>query len=102
MPEVGTKVREGGDDVEVGTTYVITNVEDVTTEVKAYRGIRVVLEDTHKNEGTVMLWERPITSPRSKLGAFITLLGSNTDKWVAKKILFKDWREGARLIELVK
>jgi len=99
MPKIGTKVREGGDDVEIGRKYEIVNVEEVTTEVSFYRGIRVSLQDEKKNEGTVMLWMRPVTTPKSKLGAFIKLLGEDTDKWIGKKIIFKDWRQGARLVE---
>lgn len=102
MPELGTKVREGGDDIEVGVKYHIDNIEEVTTEVKAFSGVRVMLVDEKKNEGSVMLWRRPVTSQESKLGAFITLLGSNTDKWLGKFIIFKDWRQGARLVELAK
>lgn len=101
MPEVGTKVREGGDDVEIGKEYEITNVEDVTTEVSFYKGLRVQLLTKKAEEGSIMLWSRPITSPKSKLGAFITLLGSDTDKWLHKKIKIVDWRQGARIIELV-
>ncbi|MBU2249571.1 MAG: hypothetical protein KKD77_22685 [Gammaproteobacteria bacterium] len=102
MPEIGTKVREGGDDVEIGVEYHIDNVEIVTTDVKAFAGIRVVLVDKKKDTRSVMLWQRPVTSPESKLGAFISLLGSNTDKWLGHKIIFRDWRQGARLVELAK
>lgn len=102
MPEIETKVRQGGDDVEVGKEYEILNVEQVTTEVAFYKGWRVSLLTKKAEEGSVMLWERPVTSPDSKLGAFITLLGGNTDKWLHKWIKFVDWRQGARLIELVK
>ncbi|GAI07226.1 unnamed protein product [marine sediment metagenome] len=49
-----------------------------------------------------MLWSRPVTTPKSKLGAFITLLSSNTDKWLNKRICFIDWRQGARVVELAK
>jgi len=102
MPEIGTKVREGGDDVEVGKAYEITNVETVETEVRSFAGVRVTLLTKKAEEGNVMLWKRPVTSPESKLGAFITLLGSNTDTWLNKWIIFKDWRQGARLVELAK
>jgi len=102
MPEVGTKVREGGDDVEIGKEYEIINVEDVVTEVQTYKGLRVELLTKKAEEGSVMAWWRPVTTPRSKLGAFIKLLGSNTDDWLHKRIKFVDWRVGARNIELVK
>lgn len=102
MPDIGTEVREGADNVQIGVVYHIDNVEDLTTEVSFYTGIRVSLIDAKKNSGNVMLWKRPVTTPKSKLGAFIKLLGDNTDKWLGQKIIFKDWRQGARLVELAK
>lgn len=102
MPKVGTEVREGVDQVEIGVVYHIDNVEGVTTEISAYTGIRVSLMSDKKGEGNIMLWKRPVTTPKSKLGAFIKLLGDNTDSWLGKKIIFKDWRVGARLVELAK
>ncbi|MBA7567280.1 hypothetical protein ES708_08989 [subsurface metagenome] len=100
MPEVGTEVREGADDVEIGKAYEITNVEEVTTDVSAFTGIRVSLLTKKSLEGVVMLWKRPITGKGSKLGSFITLLGSNTDNWLHKWVKFVDWKQGARLIEI--
>lgn len=102
MPKVGTKVQEGADDVRIGMPYTILTAEVVQTEKAAYNGIRVGLVDKNKDDGSVMLWHRAVTSPRSKLGAFITLLGDDTDKWLGQKIVFKDWQEGARVIELAK
>ncbi|GAI52674.1 unnamed protein product [marine sediment metagenome] len=102
MPKIGTKVLEGADDVRIGVVYTILMVEEVETDVAKYHGLRVGLIDKDKDEGSVMLWQRPITSPRSKLGSFLTLLENDTDKWTGKKIIFKDWRPGARLVELVK
>jgi len=101
-PELDVKVREGGDDIIIGTTYEIVNVENVVTEVSAYNGVRVQLMSKKAEEGNVMLWKRPITTPKSKLGAFIELLGLNTDEWLHKWIVFTDWRAGARIIELAK
>ena len=101
MPEIGTDVREGADEVEIGQVYEITNIEDVTTDVSAFTGIRVSLLTKKGLEGVVMLWKRPVTGKGSKLGSFITLLGSNTDKWLHKFIKFIDWKQGARIIELV-
>jgi len=102
VPELDVKVREGGDDIQIGVPYEIVNVEDVTTEVSSYRGVRVQLMSKKAEEGNVMAWKRPVTSPSSKLGALMELLGSNTDKWLHKWIVFKDWRQGARLVELAK
>jgi hypothetical protein len=102
MPETGTQVRESGDDVVIGEKYEITNVELITTDVSAYKGFRVSLLTKKAQEGTVMLWQRQVTSKKSKLGTFIDLLGSNTDDWLHKWIQFVDWRIGNRKLELVK
>ena len=99
MPEIGTEVREGADDVELNIPYEITNVEDVTTDARQFSGIRVEMLTAKAKTGAVMLWKRPITGKGSKLGVFITLLGSNTDKWLHKWLVFRQWEERQRLIE---
>jgi len=98
-PEIGTEVREGADNVELNIPYEITNVEDVTTDVSQYSGIRVELLSPKGHIGSVMLWKRPVVGKASKLGVFITLLGSNTDKWLHRWIIFKGWVPGGRVIE---
>jgi len=100
-PEIGTEVREGADDVKLNITYEIINVEDVITDTQQYAGIRVELLDTKGHTGTVMLWKRPVTGTGSKLGVFIIKLGSNTDKWLHKWLIFREWEVKKRLIELI-
>jgi len=100
-PEIGTEVREGADDVKLNIPYEIVNVEDIKTEVRTFTGIRVELLSVAAKVGSVVLWKRPITGKGSKLGVFITLLGSNTDKWLHKWIVFKGWEQNSRLVELV-
>ena len=100
-PEIGTEVREGADDVKLNTPYEIINIESVTTDVSQYSGIRVEFLDTKGKTGTVMLWKRPVTGTGSKLGVFITTLGSNTDKWLHKWLVFKEWEAKKRSIEIV-
>jgi len=99
-PELGTKLQEGADDIKLNVPYLVNDVETVTTERQNFEGHRVELLDIKGNAGSVMLWSRPVTSPKSKLGAFITLLGSNTDKWLQKWIVFKAWEQNNRFIEL--
>jgi len=101
MPEIGTEVREGADDVKLNIPYEIVNVEDVQTDVAMYKGIRVELLSVKAQTGTVMLWKRPVTGTGSKLGVFITKLGSNTDRWLHKWVIFREWEAKKRLIELV-
>jgi len=99
-PETGVKLQEGADDIKLNVPYMINDVDEVTTEVGAYNGFRVELLDIKGNLGSVMLWKRPITSPKSKLGSFVSLLGSNTDRWLHKWVIFHGWQQNARLIEL--
>ena len=101
MPELGIELREGADNVKLNVPYEITNVEDVTTDVSSYEGIRVELLTAKAEVGSLMLWKRPVTGMGSKLGVFITLLGSNTDKWLHKWVIFKGWDKGNRLVERV-
>lgn len=99
-PEIQTKLQEGADDIKLNVPYMINDVERVVTERQNFEGHRVELLDIRGNEGSVMLWSRPVTSPKSKLGAFITLLGSNSDKWLKKWIIFKSWEQNSRVVEL--
>ena len=100
MPEIGTEVREGADDVDLNIPYEIVNVEGVTTDVSMYQGIRVEMLTQKAKTGTIMLWKRPVTGTGSKLGVFITKLGSNTDKWLHKWIIFREWEAKKRSIEV--
>jgi len=100
MPEIGTEVREGADDVELNIPYEIVNIEEVTTDVAMYQGVRVEMLTQKAKTGTIMLWKRPVTGKGSKLGVFIDKLGSNTDKWLHKWVIFREWEAKKRLIEI--
>lgn len=101
MPEIGTEVREGADDVKLNIPYEIVNVENVVTDVAQYQGIRVELLTAKGQTGSIMLWKRPVTGKGSKLGVFITKLSSNTDRWLHKWLIFHEWEAKKRLIELI-
>ena len=100
MPEIGTEVREGADDVKLNVPYEIVNVEILTTDVAQFPGIRVNMLTTAAKDGNVMLWRRAVTGKGSKLGVFIDKLTSNTDRWLHKWIIFRGWDRGNRVIEL--
>lgn len=100
-PEIGTEVREGADDVKLNIPYEIVDVEtDVETDVQRLSGVRVELLSVKGDVGNIMLWKRPVTGPKSKLGAFITLLGSNTDKWLHKWIIVRSIGARNNVLEL--
>jgi len=100
MPKIGTEVREGADDVDLNVAYEIVNVEEITTDVSQYAGIRVEFLSKAAKTGTVMLWKRPVTGTASKLGVFIIALTDNTDKWLHKWVIFRGWDKGNRNIEV--
>ena len=100
-PEIGTEVREGADDVKLNIPYEVINIENVTTDVSQYSGIRVEMLTTEGQTGSIMLWKRPVTGTGSKLGVFIIKLGSNTDRWLHKWLIFREWEVKKRLIELI-
>lgn len=101
MPLIDTEVREGADDMQLNLPYEITNVEEITTDVQQFTGVRVVLLAANADEGSVVLWKRKITGKNSKLGVFITALGANTDRWLHKCIIFRQWLPRQREIEVV-
>ena len=100
-PKIGTEVREGADDVEVGVAYQITNVETVDTDVQHLSGIRVSLKDAKGGEGNVMLWQRKVTGTMSKLGAYIITLGDNTDTWLNKWVVHDPWQVRNNVLTVV-
>jgi hypothetical protein len=99
-PELNTEAVDSGDVVDLNIPYVISNVEEVTTEVASYKGIRVEMLTAEAKVGTIMLWQRAKVGKESKLGSFIVLLGTNTDNWTNKWIVFKHWAKGARELAL--
>lgn len=101
MPKLNTEIGEGADNIELRVPYEITNVSEVVTEVGFYKGIRVELFTANRIGGSLMLWQRPVTSRGSKLGSFITLLGDDTDDWLGKWIVFTTWEKTKRNVALV-
>ncbi|MBA7716813.1 hypothetical protein ES703_125891 [subsurface metagenome] len=101
-PELGIEVKEGADDVELNVPYEIVDVQqDVVTDVQRFAGCRVELLSAKAQVGSIMLWKRPTVGPLSKLGAFISLLGSNTDHWLHKWIIVRAIGSRNNIFELV-
>ena len=99
-PETGIEVVEGGDLVELNKPYEIVSVEDTTTEVSMYQGFRVQLLAADGDVGSLMLWKQQRVSTRSKTGAFLALLGTNTDNWLHQWVIFRAWERNNRRLEL--
>lgn len=101
MPKVNVEIAESLPEPVEGQTYTITEAEIFTSQVRSYKGIRVSMEAQDGTTVVTALWTRDIAGEKSKLGTFISVLGNDTDKWIAKKIKFVSWRAGNRKIELV-
>jgi len=84
-----------------GKTYTIVNVEVIKTAVRGFDGVRVTLKDAKGNEYATMLWIRDRVGENSKLGAFLKVLGDDTDTWVGKKIRIQEWRPRQRTVVLI-
>jgi len=105
---MSSKLAEA-EELEVGKTYEIVEVQPVTTDIRGFRGFRLIAKDTKTNKTkTTMLWERPIVGTKSKLGAFYKAfkdeLGNDytdTTKWTGRQFTVLNWVERNREIKLV-
>jgi len=96
MPKIDVKIAETKPEPYAGLVAKITNAEVIETQRQHFNGIRVSLVDKEGNEYATMLWLRDTVGQRSKLGAFITALGDDTDEWIGKWIRFVSWDRNAR------
>jgi len=94
LPELLPEPQEGG-------KYVIEAAEIIKTIRRGLHGVRVILRDAKGERYATMLWIRSIVGPKSKIGAFIKVLGKNVAKWKGKRILIKSWKPGNREIEVI-
>jgi hypothetical protein len=101
MPEIPTKIAEQLPEPKENETYTITEVETFTSQVRAYKGLRVTMVTANNETAVSALWLREVAGKKSKLGSFLTALGTNTDNWVNKRIRFVAWRDKNREIQLV-
>jgi hypothetical protein len=101
MVKLKTEIAELLPEPQEGKIYTISTCELFTSPVKGYKGLRVnmVAEDGAKVASS--LWTRDIAGQKSKLGAFITVLGEETDAWEGRKIRFLAWRIENRKIEVL-
>lgn len=86
-----------------GETYVIEKVERVDqTPLRGLQGWRVTLRNV-KDEGlcATMLWRKEQVGPRSKLGAFLMVLGKDIDTWIGKVVRLASWKPRERKVVIV-
>jgi hypothetical protein len=102
MPKIKVEIAESLPEPVEGHIYVIGEAELFTSAVRGYKGLRVPMKDVDGNDEVVAaLWMREVAGEKSKLGAFISVLGDDTDSWTGKKIQVVAWRQGNRKIGVV-
>ena len=101
MPKIDIDIAPQLPDIKEGEIYTIAEAEVMTTAVKSYKGIRVTCTDMKNEPHGTMLWLRGEAGEQSKVGAFITALGKDTDAWISKHIQVVAWRTGNRKIQVV-
>ena len=101
MPKINVEIAEQLPEPIEGKTYTITETELFTSQVRGYKGLRVSMTAEDGTQVVAALWTRDIAGEKSKLGAFITALGNDTDNWIGKKVRVVTWRPGDRKIEVI-
>lgn len=102
MPKLNVEIAESLPEPLEGHIYEIGESELFTSQVRGYKGLRVPMKDVNTStEVVAALWMREIAGSSSKLGAFISVLGEDTDAWTGKKVQILTWRQGDRKIVVV-
>jgi len=91
----------GDDAVQLDKKYVILAAEPFHSEVQGYKGARITLDGGTDALLAIPLWYRETVGSLSKFGSFILALGNDMNQWVGKTIIFKEWTEKNRIIEVV-
>lgn len=103
MGKIDSEVADELPEIIAGKTYRISSAEATTTDVHDYKAVVVILESVPEGDAyNTMLWIQKTVSQRSKLGAFLSALGDNTDKWKDKVIEVVKWAEKDREIRIAK
>lgn len=101
MPEVGGELVPLGEEALcLGVPYMIVSVEKFISEVRSFAGYRVAIARENEELIAIPLWEAETIGRESKLGAFVYLLGKNTDNWEGRTIEFVNWSSRNRHIKL--
>ena len=100
MPVLNVQTTDEIPAAEEGKVYTIKTADEFSSAVRSFKGLRVSLEDTKGDIAVEALWLRSPVGIKSKLGAFIHILGKDTKNWIGKRIRFVTWKPGNRKIEL--
>jgi hypothetical protein len=100
--KIGVKLSSQVEGLKEGEIYTVLGAEQIRTDVQGFNGVRVTCRSADGGEVAEMLWIRPIVGERTKLGAFVKVLGPDTDGWIGKKIKVLKWERRNRQIEKVR
>jgi len=92
----------GEEKLKLDHAYRIVSCEEFFSELRNYHGLRVTLNGGTDDLIAVPLWLRETAGRKSKIGAFVSVLGEDVDRWVGKVIVFREWKPRNRVIEEVK
>lgn len=83
---------------KIGIPYKIEKTEELKTAFGPTLKISLQNMIDVKDRGSILAAIRDEVGEKSKLGSFITLLGSETDDWLNRVIVFKVWEDKNRVI----
>ena len=92
-----TKIKEYPEP-KVGIPYRIVKVEEVKMAFGNTLKISFQNQTDSKDCPSILAAYKDEVGKRSKLGSFIKLLGTETDKWIDVVIIFKHWEDKNREI----
>lgn len=99
MAKITTRLVKPESQVQwAGEVFRIHKVTREIAGVAKLAGYKVLLVDDEGEVQSVMLWETEEASETSKLGAFLKVLGDDTDTWEGQVIQFKSWTMRNRVI----
>ena len=100
MPKINAKFVENKPFFP-GLVGEIVAAEEVKTAVSGYNGVRCRIKGDNEIEYGEMLWIRAEVGTKSKLGAFMSVFGSDTDLWLKKRVRILRWADKDRDVEEV-
>lgn len=92
---------------KAGGKYEITEAKQQEIDIgnnQKKSAISVTMKSTDKTDTNVYtesLWLSDTASSTSKLGSFLVALGNDTKDWIGKTVLFREWSNRNREIEVI-
>jgi len=91
----------GEEELVVGKTYLVEDVQKFHSEVQGFEGYRLTLSAGPNDVLAIPLWTREIAGRKSKLGSFMMALGEKVGSWNGRCVIIKTWEPRNRVVEEV-